>query len=90
MAERKTAATADAVIADTPGYYYGYTVTTVTATAAILLYDNATTNSGTVVDVIPIGTAAGTSKIFAEPIRLNNGLYAKFATGTGTVLFLFD
>lgn len=47
-------------------------VTTVTAAAALTLFDNSTTASGTVVGVIPIGTAAGT--IFAYNIPCINGI----------------
>lgn len=88
MAERKTAATATGTVQSGKGYYCGYTVTTALSAAAITLYDN-TAASGTVVDVIPASTAAGTTKNFASPVPLTTGLHAAFA-GTGTVLFLHE
>ena len=66
--------------------YHGYVVTTALSAAAITLYDN-TAASGTVIDVIPASTAAGTFRECAIPC--SNGIYASFA-GTGTVLFLYS
>jgi hypothetical protein len=84
----KTSLTSNGAVRAVRGYYYGYTVTAVTATAAITVYDNASAASGTVIDIIPATTAAGTSKSFAAPIPCTNGVYAQFGTATGTVLFL--
>jgi bifunctional ADP-heptose synthase (sugar kinase/adenylyltransferase) len=88
MAERKTAVTATGTVQSNKGYYYGYTVTTALSAAAVTVYDN-TSAAGTVVDVIAASTAAGVTKIFAEPVPLSIGLHAVVA-GTGTVLFLHD
>ena len=66
--------------------YHGYVVTTALSAAAITLYDN-TAASGTVIDVIPASTAAGSFRECAIPC--SNGIYASFA-GTGTVLFLYS
>ena len=66
--------------------YHGYVVTTALSAAAITIYDN-TAASGTVIDVIPASTAAGTFRECAIPC--SNGIYASFA-GTGTVLFLYS
>jgi len=88
MAERKTAITATGVVQKQPGKYWGYVVTTALSAAAVTLQDGITA-AGTVVDVIPASTAAGATKIFATPIRLDAGLFATVA-GTGTVLFLTD
>ena len=87
MAERTLSRTTSGVVSAQPGYYTGYVITTVTS-AAVTLYDNATTNSGTILDSIP-AAAAGTKGSFNRPIRAANGLYAQFG-GTGTVTFLFD
>jgi len=87
-ADSKSALTGTAAVKASAGYYYGYTVTTALSAAAITLYDNASAASGTVIDVIPASTAAGTTKDLATPIPCTNGIYASFA-GTGTVLFLY-
>jgi hypothetical protein len=55
----------------------------------VTLYDNASAASGTVIDVIPTSTAAGTRGVLAQPVPVSNGVYASFAS-TGTVLFLHD
>lgn len=89
MAEIVTARTTTGAVQDKRGYYHGCVVTTALSAAAITLYDNASAASGTVVDVIPASTAAGTAHTFPNPIKLQNGLYASFG-GTGTVLFLTD
>ena len=70
------------------GYYHGYIVTVAT-TGAVTVYDNASAASGTVIDVIPTSTAAGTRGVLAQPVPVANGVYASFASG-GTVLFLHD
>lgn len=85
----KTALTANGSVKGVAGAYHGYIVTTATATAAITLYDN-TSAAGTVIDVIPATTAAGTRGILAQPVPCTNGIYAQFGTATGTVLFLYD
>lgn len=89
MAELKTAATATGAVKPAKGYYHGYVVTTALSAAAITLYDNASAASGTVIDVIPASTAAGSTKTLATPIPVSSGIYASFG-GTGTVLFLYD
>lgn len=66
--------------------YHGYMVTAALSAAAITLYDN-TSAAGTVIDVIPASTAAGTYRECAIPCI--NGIYANFG-GTGTVLFLYS
>jgi hypothetical protein len=47
-------------------------VTTVTAVASLTVFDNATTAAGTVIAIIPSGTAAGT--IFQYNIPVVNGI----------------
>lgn len=89
MAEIVNAVTATGIVQAKRGYYHGYIVTTALSAAAITLYDNASAATGTVVDVIPASAAAGTRGVLAEPVKLQNGLYASFG-GTGTVLFLTD
>lgn len=87
----KVSRTTSGVVRGNGGYYHGYIVTTVTATGAINIYDNASAASGTIVDTIPAATAAGTQRILPLPIPMTNGIYADFAGGaTGTVLFVHD
>jgi hypothetical protein len=83
-----TPLTSTGVVRAKSGYYHGYIVTTVTG-GAVTLYDNASAASGTVIDVIPTSTAAGTRGVLAQPVPVSNGVYASFAS-TGTVLFLHD
>ena len=89
MAEKTLSLNASGAVSATPGYYTGYVVTTGLSAAAVTIYDNASTNSGTILDVIPASSAAGAKGSFAKPIRAKNGLYASFG-GTGTVTFLYD
>jgi hypothetical protein len=83
-----SAKTSTGAVKATSGKYYGYIVTTALSAAAITIYDNDDGASGTVVDVIPASTTAGTRGILPAPIPCSAGIYASFA-GTGTVLFLF-
>lgn len=69
--------------------YTGFYVSTTTATAAILIKDGAS-SSGTVIDTIPSGTAAGFRAMAPYPIMLNTGLYVDFNGGTGTIVVLFE
>jgi hypothetical protein len=87
-ATSKIALTGNGVIKAAAGYFYGYIVTTVTATAAIQVFDNASTNSGTVIDTIATATAVG-HYVLPTPVPCTNGMFAQFGTATGTVLFLF-
>lgn len=89
MPDLTASKTATGVVQNCPGSYSGYVVTTALSAAAITIYDNASAASGTIIDVIPASTAAGTTKNLANPIRCKNGIYASFA-GTGTVTFLYD
>jgi len=83
-----TALTSSGAVRAKAGFYHGYIVTVAT-TGAVTLYDNASAASGTVIDVIPTTTAAGTRGVLAQPVPVANGVYASFASG-GTVLFLHD
>lgn len=86
MPSSKTALTASGAVGMAGGRkYHGYVVTTATA-GDVTVYDN-TSATGTVIDVIPASTAAGTFRECAIPCVL--GIYANFAS-TGTVLFLYS
>jgi hypothetical protein len=84
----RVALTASGSIKASQGTYYGYIVTTALSAAAITIYDN-TSATGTVIDVIPASTAAGTRGVLPAQVPCNTGIFASFA-GTGTVLFLYD
>ena len=87
-ATRSAALTADTAVKASAGVYYGYTVTTATATNIIEIRDATSAGTGVVIDVIPTGTAAGTTKNLATGITCTTGVYADF-TGTGTIIVLY-
>lgn len=75
---------ADAVILAVRGYFYGIEIITDgTNSAAVIVYDNATAASGTVVFK---GTVPGASNfggaLFIQPVEMFNGIYVDM-TGTG-------
>lgn len=89
-AQLKTSLTATGVVvAVKDSYYVGYVVTAALSAAAVTVYDNASAASGTIIEVIPASSAAGTKVNLATPIRVTNGIYASFA-GTGTVTFFYN
>jgi hypothetical protein len=88
MAQRKTVVSADVAVQKHNGYYYGYVVTT-TLGGVMTIYDNASAATGTVIDVIPSGTAAGARGILATPVPVTNGIYADWSTA-GVVVLLHD
>lgn len=80
--------TASAKVREKNGVYHGYTVTVATATGAINIRDS-TSATGNIVDVIPAGTAAGTTKSLSWGAAMSNGIFVEFAGGaTGTVVIL--
>jgi hypothetical protein len=88
MANRKTALSADGAVATKRGVLHGITVTTVIGASGVNLYDNATTNSGTVLFSIPAAAAVGTIYSFANGIPFDNGVWADFlSTGGFTAWF---
>jgi len=68
------------------GVFYGYNVTTVTATGAINFYD-ALSATGKVLASIPATTAVGTVFWPPQGIKFGIGLFVDYVGGaTGTVL----
>jgi hypothetical protein len=64
-------AAANTVIKAGPGRLLRVLVTTAgTGTGNVLFYDNATTNSGTVIGMIPATIAIGTAYLFSMPAAL--------------------
>lgn len=84
----RVALTGSGAVKASQGTYYGYIVTTALSAAAITIFDN-TSATGTVIDVIPASTAAGTRGVLPVQVPCNTGIFASFG-GTGTVLFLYD
>lgn len=70
--------------------YYGYIVTVTTATAAIQIRDASAAATGTILDSIPSGSAAGTKVTLAHPIQCNTGLVLDLNGATGTVCVLYE
>lgn len=69
--------------------YYGYSITTVTATGAI--YVRKGTVSGQIIDAIPSGTAVGASRSLAHGLQCEGGIYIEFNGGaTGGVVIHYE
>lgn len=85
---KNTAATL--VVAKGLSKYYGYIVTTVTATAALQIRDASAAAAGTVIDTIPTATAIGTAKVFPHPIQCEAGIVFDLNGGTGGVTLLYE
>jgi hypothetical protein len=78
------------VVARGMAKYYGYVVTTATATAAIQIRDAIAAGAGTVVDAIPAGTAIGSVRHFPHPIMCSTGITFDLNGGTGGINLLFE
>jgi hypothetical protein len=84
------AATGDAAIKASPGVYYGYIVTVVTAVGPIDIRDALSAGAGTVIDTIPAGTAAGARQVMHTGIECAAGIFADYGAGaTGTIQVLY-
>lgn len=70
--------------------YYGYTVTTTTATGAINIRRGSV--SGQVIDVIPATTAAGTTKQLPNGLAVTGGpIFVEFNGGaTGAIVVHYE
>ncbi len=74
---------ASAVISNRPALVHGITLLQASAACTLIIYDNATTNSGTVAEQINNNTNTSTVTIkLTHPVECNNGIYAA-VTGTG-------
>ena len=89
MAEIKASLSASGAALGQRGRYWGYTVTTVIGAGPVTVFDN-TSAAGTVIDVIPAATVAGTTKTLTTPLPCAIGVFASLAGTTGTVVFLCD
>ncbi len=77
---------ANTVIKGSSGWLYHAIVTTL-GTAALTIYDNATTNSGTPLLVIPASAAVGTIYSFPSGARAVNGITSAGVTNCPAVTF---
>jgi hypothetical protein len=82
------ALTASAQVGQANAVYYGYTVTVVTATAAMNIRKGA--SNGQIIDVIPSGTAAGATKDYSLGIQCDGGLFFDLNGATGTVVIRYE
>lgn len=84
------AVAASTVVAKGLSKYYGYIVTTVTATAALQIRDATAAGGGTIIDTIATATAIGTAKVFPHPIQCDAGLVFDLNGGTGGITLLYE
>lgn len=68
--------------------YYGYTITTVTATAVINIRRG--TVSGQIIDAIPAATAVGATKSLAHGLQCEGGIYVDFNGASGGVVVHYE
>jgi hypothetical protein len=73
-----------AVVKAAPGRLLKVIVTTATAGGSITIYDNASTNSGTILLVIPAAAAIGT--VYDVNLPAANGIYAYQSAASAGVL----
>lgn len=73
--------TDDGAILAAKGWYYGARLTATGAAAGhVVVYDNASAASGTVIDELDVGTAGSSGEQFTHPIPVNNGIYLDVTT----------
>src|SRR5258708_3578320 len=77
---------ANTVIKGSAGWFYHAIITTL-CTAGLTIYDNATTNSGTPLLVIPASAAVGTIYSFPSGARAVNGITSAGVTNCPAVTF---
>jgi hypothetical protein len=58
------------------GKLTGFTLTAAAATATLTIYDNATTNSGTILDAVSVVANSSAIVEYTFPVCANNGIYA--------------
>jgi hypothetical protein len=90
-ANHSSAITGDALVKTGQCTYRGFTITVVTAVGTIDIRDGTSAGGGTVIDTIPIATAAGTRIEKTVGVICETGLYVDFNGGaTGTVIVLYE
>lgn len=69
--------------------YYGYNCTVTTATGVINIRKGSV--SGQIIDVIPVGTTAGTTKGTPHGLQMEGGIFVEFNGGaTGSVVIRYE
>lgn len=90
-ANHSAAITNDALVRTGQCTYRGYTITVVTAVGTIDIRDGTSAGGGTVIDTIPVATAAGTRVEKTVGVICETGLYVDFNGGaTGTLVVLYE
>jgi hypothetical protein len=79
--------TADTVVKAAPGALGSVLVTALNGAAAITIYDNASTHSGTIIGYIPANAAAGSLYTFNMPFQ--NGCTVQGASTNGSLTLAY-
>lgn len=75
--------TSSAAIYARPALVHGVTLLQASAACTLIIYDNATTNSGTVIEQVNNNTNTSTVSVkLNNPVECSNGIYAA-VTGSG-------
>jgi hypothetical protein len=75
--------------ASSSSVYYGYNVTVATAVGVINIRKGSVT--GQIIDVIPSGTTAGTTKGTPHGLQMEGGIFVEFNGGaTGTLVIRYE
>lgn len=82
------ALTASGQVGQSNAVYYGYTVTVLTAVAAVNIRKGSLT--GQIIDVIPVGTTAGTSKDRSLGVQCDGGIFLDLNGGSGTFVIFYE
>jgi len=73
---------ADQVVMNHGGWYYGFTIKeTAGSTADVVVYDNASTNTGTILEQISLGPKESAREFYPGSIRVSNGVYVDVVSG---------
>ena len=91
IAHHSPAIAADTLVFTGQATYRGFTVTVVTAVGTIDIRDGVAAGGGTIIDTIPIATAAGTRVQNLVGVTCESGIFVDFNAGaTGTVVVLYE
>ncbi len=73
----------DQVVSANPSLYYGFSIreTSGSATALVRIFDNASTNSGTVLDEISLTANQSARELYPDALRAVNGVYLDVVAG---------
>ncbi len=82
-------AAGNVVVKNASGYLRSATITTL-GTAGLIIYDNASTNSGTILLSIPASAAVGTIYAFPDGAFAANGIVSAGVTSCPAVTFQYN